>query len=243
VIDTHCHLLPGVDDGPRDEREALALAARLVSEGVTRVLCTPHYSRLFVTLHEDAVERRRALQARLDALGIALETAVAAEIGPELAVSEPLEEIRRRSVAGRFTLIELLPDSPAGFLPLIQDRLASSGLVPIYAHPERCRALQRNPGLLDGVRRDGALVQVVAPSLIGRWGSDVEAAAWRLVDTGRADLLGSDAHGSKRRRPHLREACVLIAERLGLELVVELTERRPARVLAGQATAGHILRP
>jgi protein-tyrosine phosphatase len=87
--------------------------------------------------------------------------------------------------------------------------------------------VQRHLGVLDPFRADGALLQVVAPSLLGRWGPEVEAAAWHLVDTGRADLLGSDAHSTRRRRPHLSEVRDLIAERLGDGVLSELTERRP----------------
>ncbi len=77
------------------------------------------------------------------------------------------------------------------------------------------------------------MLQVVAPSLVGRWGPDTQTAAWRLVDTGRADLLGSDAHGARRRRPHVRAACRLIEERLGAAVVEELTEVKPRLVLDG----------
>ena len=231
MIDTHCHLLPGLDDGPRHEREAVELARALFADGVTEVLCTPHYASMFPTDHAEAVERHEALQMRLAADGIGLRTSLAAEVGPGFAASEPLDVLTARSIGGRYLLVEVLADSPAGFLPLVHDRLAEAGLLPIFGHPERSRALHRSLVILDHLRADGALVQVVAPSLIGRWGSDVEAAAWRIVDTGRADLLASDAHGSKRRRPHLAEAADLVADRLGPELADELTQHRPARIL------------
>jgi protein-tyrosine phosphatase len=231
VIDTHCHLLPGLDDGPGSETEALELARRLVSDGVQRVLCTPHYSNLFPTDHARATERHRALTPQLETGGIQLETSLAAEIGPGFAVSAPLEELLDRTIDRRFALVEVLPDTPPSALEAIRKRFDDVGLRVILAHPERCRALHRRPALLDPLRDEGVLVQVVAPSLIGRWGPDVEGTAWRLVDTGRADLLGSDAHGASRRRPHLREACDLIDQRLGPEVVAELTERRPKAVL------------
>jgi protein-tyrosine phosphatase len=233
MIDTHCHLLPGLDDGPRGEHEALALARRLVDEGVTEVLCTPHFSSMFPTRRDDAVESHRAIHARLEADGVPLRTALAAEVGPGFAASEPLEELTARVIGTRYLLVEVLPDTTAAFLPMIHERLAQAALLPIYAHPERSHAVQKSVSVLDSLRREGALVQVVAPSLIGRWGPEIRDAAWRLVDTGRADLLASDAHGDTRRRPHLREAAGLIAERLGEERVEELTQRRPAAVLGG----------
>jgi protein-tyrosine phosphatase len=231
VIDTHCHLLPGLDDGPASESEAIELARHLVAQGVHHVLCTPHYSNLFPTAHARAKERHRALAPRLEAAGIRLETSLAAEIGPDFAVSAPLVELLERSIGGRFALIEMNQDTVASALEPILQRFDDAGVRIILAHPERCRALHGQPGLLDQLREKGVLLQVVAPSLIGRWGPEVEAAAWRLVETGRAALLGSDAHGTRRRRPHLSEACELIDERLGAEVVAELTERRPKSVL------------
>lgn len=233
MIDTHCHLIPGVDDGPRDETEAVELARRLVADGIDSVLCTPHYAHLFPYPHERAVEGHASLVAALESERIPLRTTLAAEVHPALAVSEPPEELRRRSIGGRYLLVEVLPDSPGPFFASAMDRLADAGLVPIFGHPERSRTVQRHIGALDAARKAGALVQVVAPSLLGRWGDDARTAAWRLVDTGRADLLASDAHGIRRRRPHLREAAQLVAERLSQSVVTELTERRPALVLEG----------
>ncbi len=233
MIDTHCHLVPGVDDGPADQTEAIELARRLVANGVSSVVCTPHYSTFFRYDHGTAAERLAALDTALQAEGIPLQTTLAAEVHPTLAVSAPIEELQRRSIGGRFVLVEVLPDSPAPLFASAITRLAEAGLVPIFGHPERSRTLQRHLGLLDNVRRDGGLIQVVAPSLLGRWGDDVRATAWRLVDTGRADLLGSDAHGIRRRRAHLREAVDLIADRLSPAVSAELTERKPALVLQG----------
>jgi protein-tyrosine phosphatase len=237
LIDTHCHLLPGLDDGPRRASEALDLARRLVADGVEHVLCTPHYSSLFPTSDRDASTRFRELNAQLASESIPLRTSLAAEIGPGFAASAPIEKVLARTVAGRFALIEVLSVTSPSALLAIRDRLADAGVKIILAHPERSRAVQRHPNVVDPLRADGALVQVVAPSLLGRWGSDVEVASWRLVDTGRADLLGSDAHGASRRRPHLREASELIEGRLGEGVVIELTERGPTTVLAGDADA------
>jgi protein-tyrosine phosphatase len=79
------------------------------------------------------------------------------------------------------------------------------------------------------------VLQVVAPSLLGRFGEGAAEAGWRLVDTGRASLLASDAHGTKRRSVRLREATELVRRRLGDAFAADLTERHPALVLAGEA--------
>ncbi len=231
MIDTHCHLLPALDDGPPSEADALRLAQELRAQGVTRVLCTPHFSNLFPTQHALARERLRVMKEALRSAGLQLELSLAAEIGPGYAVAAPLEELLDRTIDQRFALVEVLPDTSPSALVAIRDRLAEAGVQLVLGHPERCRAVQRRLGVLDPLRADGVLLQVVAPSLIGRWGRETEVAAWHLVDTGRADLLASDAHSMRRRRPHLREACELVAARLGDGVVTELTEHRPRLLL------------
>lgn len=223
MIDTHCHLLPRLDDGPETGDDALLLASDLVGQGVEHVLCTPHFSTMFPTAHADAVTQLHGLRRLLERAGLPLETSLAAEIGPEMALSARIDEIRERAVDGRFAIVEVVADTPRQTLTAIAERLAAAGLRTVFAHPERCRAIQRRVSIVDQLREEGAMVQVVAPSLVGRWGPGAQAAAWRLVDTGRADLLGSDAHGARRRRPYLREAADLIRSRLGLPVAQALT--------------------
>jgi protein-tyrosine phosphatase len=232
VIDTHCHLLPGLDDGPRTPEESLDLAESLVRDGIDRVLCTPHYSAQFPTSHAEAADRLRELTPALERAGLA--TVLAAEVSPGHAVSAPLEELRARAIGGRYLLVEVLRDTPAAFFGSVFARLEEISLVPVFGHPERCRALQRSGRLADRILRDGGLLQVVAPSLIGRFGEEASAAAWRLVDTGRAALVASDAHGTRRRSCHLGDAAGLVASRLGATAADELTLHGPARLLAGE---------
>lgn len=233
LVDTHCHLLPGLDDGPLDERDALELARRLTADGVTRVVCTPHYSRRYPTDHAEAGRRLERMRELVGGAGMPLALELAAEVDPVNALVSDLDELAVRAIAGRFVLVEVLPDTPAPFLESALARLSERGLVPLFAHPERSRAVQRDPALLIDARQDGALVQIVAPSLIGRWGGAVEDTAWRLLDAGAVDLLASDAHGPRRRGVHLREAAAAVTQRLGPEAAPRLTVTAPTLVLEG----------
>jgi protein-tyrosine phosphatase len=230
VIDTHCHLLPGLDDGPRESAASLDLAQQLAAAGVEFVLCTPHFSRRFPTSVALARERLVGMRGALSSTGIDLELGLAAELSPALAVSAPAEDLEARAV-GSFLLVELEPDTPAGFTEMALERLGREGLRPIFAHPERCRAMRVQPRLLDEARAAGALVQVVAASLVGRWGAATAESAWRLLEAGAVDLLASDAHGWREDGSHLERAAALVAERLGTDVLEDLTERAPARVV------------
>lgn len=232
MIDTHCHLLPGLDDGPRTPRESLELAESLVRDGVDGVVCTPHYSSQFPTSQAEAAARLEELRPELE--GIGLTATLAAEVSPGHAVSAPLEELRARAIGGRWLLVEVLRDTPTAFFGSVFARLEEIALVPVFGHPERCRVVQRSARVADRILHDGGILQVVAPSLIGRFGDDAAAAGWRLVDTGRAALVASDAHGTRRRSCHLGDARRLVAGRLGDAAAGELTEHNPALVLAGE---------
>jgi protein-tyrosine phosphatase len=233
VIDTHCHLLPFLDDGPRSEEEALLLARQLSAAGVVSVVCTTHFSRQFVTAWSDVVASADRLQERLADDGVPLMLVPAAEVSGTFAMTQPLDELARRAVGTRYVIVEVGSDAPSSFFDTIVERLAQDGLRPVFAHPERSRAVQRSETTLQAARDAGALVQVVAPSLLGRWGNDTAAAAWRLVEHGTADLVGSDAHGVLRRRFHLPKVARLLERVIGRAAVDELTALRPRQLLAG----------
>jgi protein-tyrosine phosphatase len=230
MIDTHCHLLPGLDDGPPDLPAARELAVQLVRQGISEVVCTPHLSRRYPTERAQARTALQTLSTDLQGAGIALRLHLAAEVTPERVLQEGAR-LQFRAIADRFLLVEIVQPTPLATLGLMQSTLARHGLTAIFGHPERCRAVQRHPEALAALRDEGALVQVVAPSLLGRWGPDASATAWELIDQGLVDLLGSDAHGYLRRRPHLRKAADLVAERFGADARASLTETTPRRLL------------
>jgi protein-tyrosine phosphatase len=233
VIDTHCHLLAGVDDGPRTDAESVRLARKLVADGVTIVVCTPHFSDQFATSVLAARESHDRLRREFGVVGIELETHLAAELSVPRALNTPPTRLGVRSFGGRYVLVELVRNTPRGAVQEVCARLGSFGFVPVLAHPERCAAIQAHPELLNEAKAAGALVQVVAPSLSGRWGDDVWAAAWRFVETGVADLVASDAHRVSANSPQLAAVAELIERRCGVERRRHLTELAPRRLLGG----------
>lgn len=231
MIDTHCHLLPGLDDGPPTLAAARELAVQLARQGISEVVCTPHLSRRYPVERAQAAAAMKNLNADLNRAGIFLRLHLAAEVTPERVIQAGTARLHFRAIAGRFLLVEIVQSTPLATLELVQTTLARYRLTPVFGHPERCRAVQRQPEALRALRDDGALVQVVAPSLLGRWGPETSATAWELIDHGLVDLLASDAHGFLRRRPHLRAAADLVAERFGDDARAALTETTPRRLL------------
>jgi len=232
IVDTHCHLLPGVDDGPRNIARSLELARELRDCGVGAVVCTPHYSRQFPVTREAAQAAARSLRSALAAESIPLTLGVAAEVSPTLAVSASLDELEQRSISG-YVVVEVLADTPVPFLATVTERLAERALRPVVAHPELARSVERHPEALDDVRAAGGLVQVLAAGVVGYWGERVASFAWELIESGRADLLGSDAHGRRRPAAYFARARKTVGERLGAGVAHNLTEKAPAQLLVG----------
>lgn len=231
MIDTHCHLLPSLDDGPPNDAEALALADELVKAGVTTIVCTPHFNRRYPTDHAAARKQLVRLRRLLPESGLDVRLELAAEVGPAAALDSVDEELLPRAIGGRSLLVELEPSTPAAVILLLCDRVAEIGLTPVLAHPERCRAVQRDSGALTAARDRGALVQVVASSLAGSWGRTIARTAWALVASGRADLVGSDAHRAGSQRP-LARVLHELEERLGPAEAGRLLVDTPRSIVA-----------
>jgi protein-tyrosine phosphatase len=239
VIDTHCHVLPGIDDGPSTLVEAIELAQVFVSQGVEVAVCTPHWSRAFPTSHARATAAKDVLSEALHQASVPLGLVVSAELSDVVAATNPITEIRERSIVGRAVLVEMVRDSLPIHAAVVTRRLGSAGLITVLAHPERCTAIQREPHLLDPLRADGAQVQLVAPSLASRRATREGYTAWDLLETGRVDLVASDAHGTGRRPCELRAAEDLVTERFGSDVWQELTREAPRRLLGALTPAPH----
>ena len=146
MIDTHCHLLPALDDGPSNLADFVRLAQSLADAGVTAVACTPHFSRRYPTALADAraacTELRDALEVEEPRLSISL----AAELSPPMVLDASPRRAPSRTMANGYLLVELEPDTAAGVVDLLLERLDGLGLLPVLAHPERCRAVGAGPG-------------------------------------------------------------------------------------------------
>ncbi|MDQ3851032.1 MAG: hypothetical protein M3296_10520, partial [Actinomycetota bacterium] len=202
-VDLHLHLLPGVDDGARDERASLEHAARMVSVDVREAVVTPHVGHPDFDLDVATIPRRTAdLQAALDRAGIALRLHPGGEIHPHAAASLGPAELRvlaQGPSTGRWALIEVpFAGIDAAFLAGCR-AIRRHGVGLVIAHPERAA------GLLDGglralreELRAGAVLQVNVASLMGCHGPEARLAAERLIRGKLAYVLASDGHPVRR---------------------------------------------
>jgi protein-tyrosine phosphatase len=205
MIDLHSHLLPNIDDGSRSAEQSAKVLRAFAEGGVTDVVLTPHLraSDAEGSAGEAAIERRASALAELTP---AVPEKPKLHLGFEIMLDEPLPAVasgdRRVSLAGsRYYLVEFPLAIVADLARAILERLATTGVVPLVAHPERYSGCT-----VEAVarwRKVGARIQVDATTLTST--SRRGALARDIVARGLADVLAADNHGDTRSLATARE--------------------------------------
>lgn len=233
MIDLHCHILPGIDDGAADVNAALEMARAFVADGVSVVACTPH---ILPGLYHNTAEGIRTavaeLQGRLDNEGIPLKLVPGADnhIAPDCVAQ--LRDKRMLALAdSRYVLIEPPHHVAPPRMDAVFFDLQVAGYVPILTHPERLRWIDSQYALVATLAHSGVWMQITAGSLAGAFGSRAQYWAERMLDEGNVHILATDAHDVRHRRPDLSRGAELVARRVGESEAWHLVSTRPKGVL------------
>ncbi len=236
MIDLHCHLLPGIDDGAPDLATSLAMARMAASDGIEHVVCTPHINPGVYDNDGPDIQRRIALLANeLQDQGIELGLWLGADVHVDPALVNKLASGVVPTLAGsRYFLLEPPHHvAPPRLSDLVKD-LIKSDYVPIITHPERLRWIETHYEVFRSLLGHGALVQITAASITGGFGSRPKYWSQRMLDEGLVDIVATDAHNTTGRPPVLSIARDALIERLGEAEAIELVYNRPARVLRNE---------
>jgi protein-tyrosine phosphatase len=233
MIDLHCHLLPGIDDGPATMDGTLAMARAAVADGSGVVVATPHVSWTFP--HNTAAviaAKLREVRAALADAKIELDVRAGAEVEVTRAVQLADADLRAlRLGGGPWLLVECPVEAYSSSAVAAGMRsLTARGHRVVLAHPERCRAFQGDPDALKALVADGMVTCITAAVLSGRFGTAARGFATALLHTGLVHVVASDAHDAGRRSPRLRSE--LEAAGLGAHAAT-LACAAPAAILAG----------
>lgn len=233
MIDLHCHLLSGIDDGAKDAAASIAMARALVADGVTAVACTPHI--LPGLYHNTGPQIRAAvasLQGVLDEQSIPLRLLTGADnhMIPDFVTG--LRSGHLLSLGDtRYVLVEpphhVAPQRMEEFFFNIQ----AAGYVPILTHPERLSWL---PGNYDTVRRliaNGVWMQITAASIAGAFGRNPLYWATKMLEEGGVHILASDAHDTVKRPPMMSAGFAAAAKRVGETEATHLVVTRPRGIV------------
>lgn len=201
MIDIHCHILHGIDDGPATIEDSIILCRKLYENGIKGIIATPHFisGDQFNVEPLEIREKLTILNNELEKNDIKLDIYPGMEV---FAAHDTVENLRTGRILTlndtKYVLIEfslnVLPKYAMDLLFSIQ----LEGYIPIIAHPERyCEEFNKS-GLLEELVERGILVQVNTGSIMGKHGRRIEKAAVRLLRSGLVHIISSDSHGGRR---------------------------------------------
>jgi protein-tyrosine phosphatase len=234
--DIHCHLLPGLDDGPTTWDESLAMARLAVESGTQTVIVTPHQLGTYRDNSGNTIRQKTMeLRQRLNASQIPLKVLPGGDvrIEPELASALRNDHVLTLGDHGRHVLLELPHELYFPLEPLLQ-QLARQQLVGILSHPERNLGILAAPECLAGLVKAGCLMQLTAGSFLGNFGRASQVMSERMLREGLVHFVASDGHGMGSRRPCLAQAFQRVTELSDLPTAIRLFVSNPSLVCDGQ---------
>lgn len=239
MIDLHCHLLPGIDDGPDTLEQALQLAQIAVTNGIQAAVVTPHvhpgrYENNAQSIAKDFDNFKRAL---LEAK-IPLQVAAAGEVRLS---AEILEMVAQQQIPflgeweGQQVMLLELPHShvPPGSDKLVK-WLMGRGICPMIAHPERNKGIMRELDQIKPFVELGCLFQLTSGSVAGSFGPAAELTAQHILEMGVVTILASDAHNVKHRPPDIEPGRRVVERLLGESVSWDMVVNNPGEIVKGR---------
>lgn len=225
MIDFHSHILPDIDDGSRTISESIEMLSREAEQGITHVVCTPHFYPRY--------DRPQAFFERRDRAEAALREEMKKHSGlPRLSVGAEVryfrgisdsEIVKQLTIRGKSCIMIEMVSSP--WQSHVYEELAQIhrrwGITPIIAHVDRYISPWRTYGIPGHLRDLPVLVQANAEFFLQRRTSRM---ALRMLREGNIQLLGSDCHNLRDRSPNLKAALDMIEAKLGADAIARIRD-------------------
>jgi len=188
--------LPGVDDGCADLAESIQCGGMLVEAGYSQAFCTPHiWPNLPHNNPATILQKTEELQREFDRAGVALKLLPGGELNLRAEmVNWNREQIPTFGMKGKYCFFDLWVDKLPGFFWPVVEHLKGLGLKVIVAHPERMRAVQMEPGLVEEFLQRGLLLQGNLQCFSDAPESPTRRMVERFLRERRYLLLGTDTH-------------------------------------------------
>lgn len=227
LLDLHCHILPGVDDGPQNLEASLAMAREAVQQGITHILCTPHHNNgRYENPASKIILAVQDLQREIDRCGIGLTLFEGQEVRITGLLMESIQhqEILFADLDNQYLLIEFPTMEVPMYTEQLFYQLLSQGHTPVIVHPERNAVFRQDPNRLIPFLEMGVLTQITAPSVVGFFGKKIQKTAKLMLANRLVYMMASDAHSVSQRGFYLKEAYQEIEQDFGSECVEEMKQ-------------------
>ncbi len=233
MVDLHCHILPGLDDGPDTMEESITMAESAIADGITHVVATPHSNNEYLFEFSHVCQLRDELQDKIgDRLKIA--TACDFHLNPEN-LESLRKDARQYCINQRnFLLVEFNEFSIPPAMDQTLHKIQLGGVRPVITHPERNGILRALPERLKKWARQGCFAQVTGGALTGNFGPGAQQDALRWIGEGLVHFVASDAHNTRSRPLRLQAAYNVVVDRFGEEKASALFHDNPLAAFEGR---------
>lgn len=217
LIDTHCHILPEVDDGAQNIEETRQMLRKAYDEGIRYIIATPHHH-----------PRRGRQSSRMLRRQLKLVCEAAAQISDELRIylgtevyfgQDVPKKLKEEKILtmnrSRYVLVEFSPGDPFKYICQGIQQIQMKGYEVILAHIERYRCMYKDLGNAEHLKHMGVRIQVNADSITGESGWKAKRFVRRLLDEELVFCVGTDAHDPKRRSPRMSKAAEYVEKKCG----------------------------
>lgn len=210
MIDIHCHILPGIDDGAADIYDTLDMALMAYNSGVKAIVATPHCNipwdsgNYFGSAYKEALQKARNAIAHEK---IPVKILSGMEVFATYDLPELIKEGKVITINhSDYLLLEFDFGEDPEFVDVIVDRLKEIGIKPVIAHPERYNFIKEDVSFAHRLVRKGCILQANKGSFLGTYGSRSEETVLQLLKDNLLSVVASDAHSPVHRTPHMMEA-------------------------------------
>ncbi|QHT47762.1 tyrosine protein phosphatase [Bacillus sp. SB49] len=227
MIDLHCHILPGIDDGASHMEESLEMARAALKQGIETVVAAPHHQTSeYYNEPQQIIEQCRKLNERLYEEGIDLTVLPGQEVRLHEEFIKELEQgmVLPINEKSGYLYVEFPENTVPHYAKQMLYDMQMAGYKPVIVHPERNRTLREQPDLLYHFVKNGAFTQLSAGSLVGRFGRDSQKFAYQIIEHNLGHVIASDAHDSKKRGFFLKEAYDKVGKKFGTDMMYQFME-------------------
>ena len=227
MVDLHCHLLPGIDDGSKSMESSLRLACEATENGITHALLTPHHMNgHYVNHKQDVIRETQEFQEQIRKHNIPLTVFPGQEVRINGRLLEALDknDILFADTAGKYMMLEFPDDDVPHYTKQMIFNLQQRGIIPIIVHPERNTKIMAKPDLIYQLLENGCLSQITASSYVGTFGKKVEKFTRQLIEAGQGYVFASDAHDLPGRKYEMQQAYEKLHREFGQKIVEQYQE-------------------
>lgn len=238
LIDIHCHIVPGVDDGAKTLYDAGKILQMEYWNGVSAVIVTPHYRvGMFETPQAVIQNQFLRLKEMVSHSRSGMKVYLGCEYHSHSTMLRDLQTKKRPTMAGsRYVLTEFSSRHSYSMIRNQVYELVAARYKPIIAHVERYPCLLEDAELIGELIDAGAKIQVTSGSVIGEHGRKRKQFCQYLLKNDWVDYIASDAHDITHRKPNLKQCAEYVSKKYGEEYMKDIFIRNPQKIIReGQA--------